>query len=72
VKRTRLLLIVWFVVSVGFLLILEAVTLADQTPMNHITAVVRAMYAKETWVFMWLAASLGYLCGHFFASGRKS
>ncbi len=71
VKKTRALLIGWFVVSVVFLLAVEAFTLADAIPSNHITAVVRAAFASEPGVFMWLAFSLGYLAGHLFWSGRE-
>lgn len=70
-KRTSVLLIGWFAVSVVFLLALEALTLADSVASNHITAVVRQAFAAEPGVFVWLAFSLGYLCGHFFWSGRK-
>lgn len=71
-KKTGALLIGWFVASVMFLLALEAFTLADSTPVNHLTAVMRAAFAKEPGVFVWLAFSLGYLGGHIFWSGRKS
>lgn len=70
-KKTGALLVGWFVVSVVFLLALEAWTLADGTAANHITAVVRAAFAKEPGVFMWLAFSAGWLGGHLFWSGRK-
>lgn len=70
-KKTGALLIGWFVVSAVFLLAVEAWTLADGTPLNHITAVVRMAFAKEPGVFMWLAFSVGYLSAHFFWSGKK-
>lgn len=70
VKKTAGLLIGWFALSIVFLMAVEAWTLADQTPMNHITAVVRQAFAKEPGVFMWLAFSVGYLSGHFFWSGK--
>ena len=70
-KKTGLILVVWFVVSVAGLLALEGVTLGDSVESNHITAVVRAAFAKEPGVFMWLAFSAGWLGGHLFWSGRK-
>ena len=71
-KKTGALLIGWFVVSVLFLLGLEALTLSNDIAGDHITAVVRSAFAKEPWVFMWLSCSVSFLAGHFFASGRKS
>ena len=69
-SRTGLLLVSWFCFSVVFLLVLEGITVADSTPMNHITAVVRGAFAKEPGVFMWLAFSAGWLGGHLFWSKR--
>lgn len=70
-RRTGALLIVWLAVSILYLLGLEAWTLADSVPLNHITAVTRAAFASEPGVFVWLAFSVGYLCGHLFWSGQK-
>ena len=70
-KKTGIILIGWFVVSVVFLLAVEGWTLADQTQANHITAVVRQAFDKEPGVFMWLAFSAGWLGGHLFWGGRK-
>ena len=70
-KKTGSLLIGWFVVSALFLLALEAFTLADSIPANHITATVRVAFAAEPGVFVWLAFSAGWLGGHLFWSGRK-
>jgi hypothetical protein len=47
-------------------LVLEALTLADWIPQNHITPIVRKAYRKEPGVFVLLAFILGYLFGHFF------
>lgn len=69
-KNTGKLLLAWFAISVCFLLVLEAITLADATPMNHITAVVQVAYYKEPGVFVWLAFSGGFLCGHLFWGKR--
>lgn len=70
-KKTGLILIAWFVASVVLLLALEAVTLADATPLNHITAVVRQAFYAQPGVFVWLAFSIGFLCGHLFWGGRQ-
>lgn len=44
----------------------EIKTLRDQTPNNHITAVVRAAVSKQPGPFLLLMFALGYLCGHLF------
>jgi hypothetical protein len=71
VKRTGILLIVWFCFSAAFLLALEFFTLGNSVDSDHITAVVRQAFAREPGVFMWLAFSAGWLGGHLFWSGRK-
>ena len=70
-NRTGAILIAWFVLSVLGLLTLEAVTLADATPLNHITAVVRQAFHAQPGVFVWLAFSVGFLCGHLFWGGKR-
>jgi hypothetical protein len=69
-RKTGLLLVSWLFLSVAYLLVIEGITVADSTPMNHITAVVRGAFAKEPGVFVWLFFSLGFLSGHFFWSKR--
>jgi hypothetical protein len=59
-------------VSVVYLLIVEAMTLSDGIPSNHVTAVVRQAWQKEPWVFLWICSSLAYLAGHFFAAGKDA
>lgn len=46
--------------------VLEIKTLKDSTPNNHITAVVRAAVKAQPGPFIWLAFSVGFLCGHLF------
>ena len=70
-KKTGVLLLAWLVVSIVYLLGVEAFTLADTVASNHVTAVVRMAFAKEPGVFVWLAFSAGYLAGHLLWSGRK-
>ncbi len=70
-KKTGAMLIGWAVVSILFLLSLEAFTLADSVPSNHVTAVVRVAFASEPGFFMWLSFSAGWLGGHLFWSGKK-
>ena len=70
-KRTGILLIGWAAISVLFLLGVEAFTLADSTPMNHVTAVVQSAFRSEPGVFMWLAFAVGYLAGHFFWRSKE-
>jgi hypothetical protein len=55
-------LVVWAVVW----LVLEVLTLADSTPDNHITAVVRAAVKRQPGPFILLMFALGFLCGHLF------
>lgn len=70
--QTGAILVAIFVGCVCALLALEAVTLADSTPDNHITAVIRNAWEGDgNWVFLWLCSSLAYLAGHFFASRRQ-
>lgn len=69
-RKTGLLLVSWLCFSVVYLLVLEGITVADSTPMNHITAVVRAAFVKEPGVFVWLAFSAGFLSGHLFWGKR--
>lgn len=45
---------------------LEAKTLADKIPNNHITAVVRAAVKAQPGPFVLLFFALGFLCGHLF------
>jgi hypothetical protein len=44
----------------------EIRTLKDETPGNHITAVVRAAMKEQPGPFMLLFFALGFLCGHLF------
>lgn len=46
--------------------ILEAKTLSDSTPDNHITAVVRRAVKAQPGPFLLFMFALGYLCGHLF------
>lgn len=45
---------------------LEAKTLADKIPNNHITAVVRAAFKAQPGPFFLLGYALGFFSGHFF------
>jgi len=45
---------------------LEIVTLRNEKPDDHITAVVRRAVKAHPGPFIWLAFTLGYLAGHLF------
>ena len=60
----------WLVGSVALMLavwiVLETITLGNETPDDHITAVVRRAVKGHPGPFIWLAFTLGYLAGHLF------
>lgn len=45
-------------------IVLEVVTLRNDVPGDHITAVVRRAVRAQPGPFIWLAFTLGYLAGH--------
>jgi len=45
-------------------IVLEIITLSNETPGDHITAVVRRAVKGHPGPFIWLAFTLGYLAGH--------
>jgi len=58
IGSVALMLAVWIV--------LEILTLTNETPADHITAVVRRAVRDAPGPFIWLAFTLGYLAGHLF------
>lgn len=48
------------------LLVLETLTLKDDVPGNHITAIVRGAVSKQPGPFFMLMFALGFLFGHLF------
>jgi len=58
IGSVALMFLVWIV--------LEIVTLRNDTPDDHITAVVRKAVKAHPGPFVWLAFTLGFLAGHFF------
>lgn len=67
-QTTLGLLIALTALYVVALLGLEWKTLADRVPDNHITAVVRAAWKSQPWVFLLLGMIAAYFGGHFFAA----
>jgi hypothetical protein len=69
--QTGALIIGWTVIYAVGLLVLEWLTLADDIPGNHITAVIRSAWEKQAWAFVPLFFIVSYLAGHFFASAKE-
>ena len=61
---TGAILILSLVVIAAMWLVLEWRTLTDETPDNHITAVVRAAVKKQPGPFILFAFALGFVAGH--------
>jgi hypothetical protein len=63
---TGAILVSTLVIWAALWLLVEAKTLKDEIPDNHITAVVRKAMKAQPGPFILFFFALGFLCGHLF------
>ena len=65
-KKTLMYVVAATAAWVAVLLGIEVKTLGNETPEDHITAVMRAYVKKLPWVWILLALVSGFMMGHCF------